>query len=99
MGDRRRSKAPPPDSSKQAAASEEELSFEAALERLEAVVERLESGDLELEGALEAFESGVALARRCAGQLDAAEQRIEILIREGQKWIVRPFEESDEADT
>jgi exodeoxyribonuclease VII small subunit len=98
MGDRRRSKARPPGAPDPAPAPEEELSFEAALGRLEQVVERLESGDLELEAALEAFESGVALARRCAGQLDDARQRVEVLVREGQRWMVRPFEE-DEADS
>lgn len=78
--------------------TEEELSFEEALARLETVVARLEGGDLELEAALTAFESGVALARRCAGQLEHAEQRIETLVREGEKWMVRPFAAADEAE-
>jgi exodeoxyribonuclease VII small subunit len=71
---------------------EDEPSFEAALVRLEAIVDRLEEGDLELEAALEAFEQGVALTRRCAGRLEDAERRIEILVREGKKWITSPFE-------
>lgn len=58
------------------------LSFEAALASLEGVVARLESGDMPLEQALEAFEAGVALSRRCAATLDAAERRIEILMAE-----------------
>lgn len=58
------------------------VSFEAALASLEGVVARLESGDLPLEQALEAFEQGVALSRRCAATLDAAERRIEILMAE-----------------
>ncbi len=70
----------------------EGLSFEAALERLEAVVERLEQGDLALEAALAAFEQGVALSRRCAGQLEQARGRIEILAREGDQWVERPFD-------
>ena len=53
-----------------------ELPFEEALSRLEKVVDRLEQGDLELEGSLEAFEEGVKLSRRCASQLESAEQRI-----------------------
>ena len=68
-----------------------ELPFEAALARLEQVVDRLEQGDLELEASLEAFEEGVRLSRRCASQLDAAEQRIEVLMREGAAWLARPF--------
>ena len=75
----------------------EELGFEDALERLETIVDRLEQGDLELEQALAAFEQGVALTRRCAGQLEDAERRIEVLVREGEKWIARPFEETEEA--
>jgi exodeoxyribonuclease VII small subunit len=57
-------------------------SFEAALAELEAVVSRLESGDMPLEQALEAFETGVKLSRQCATTLDAAERRIEILMAE-----------------
>ena len=59
---------------------------------------QLEAGDLELEAALAAFEQGVALTRRCAGQLDDAERRIEQLVQEGEKWLVRPFDETEEAD-
>ena len=99
MGDRRRSKARPRDASRAGPESgEEALSFEEALTRLEDVVERLEGGELELESALVAFEEGVALARRCAGQLDDAEQRIEALVREGRQWMVRPFEAAEEGD-
>ncbi len=75
----------------------EELGFEAALARLETIVDRLEQGDIELEQALATFEEGVALTRRCAGQLEDAERRIEVLVREGEKWIARPFEETEEA--
>jgi len=72
--------------------------FEQAMERLEQIVERLESGDLSLDASLEAFEEGVALARGSAAQLDAADRRIETLIREGDEWLVRSFEgvEDDE---
>ena len=72
--------------------------FEEALQRLEAIVDRLEEGDLELEAALAAFEDGVSLTRRCAGQLEDAERRIEVLVREGEKWIARPFAESEESE-
>ena len=75
----------------------EELGFEAALARLETIVDRLEQGDLELEQAVAVVEEGAALTRRCAGQLEDAERRIEVLVREGEKWIARPFEEDEEA--
>jgi len=67
--------------------------FEVALARLESVVDRLERGELELEESLAVFEEGVALTRHCAGQLEAAERRIEVLVREGGEWLARPFEE------
>jgi exodeoxyribonuclease VII small subunit len=76
----------------------DELSFEVALRRLETIVDRLEEGNLELEDALSAFEDGVKLTRRCAGQLEDAERRIDELVREGEKWMTRPFEQSEEPD-
>lgn len=69
-----------------------EPGFEEALARLEAIVDRLEEGDMELEAALTAFEEGVALTRHCASRLDQAERRIEVLVREGERWVARPFE-------
>jgi exodeoxyribonuclease VII small subunit len=94
---REASSAPSEAASDNSAEGPEELGFEAALSRLETIVDRLEQGDLELEQALAAFEEGVALTRRCAGQLEDAERRIEVLVREGEKWIARPFEEKEES--
>jgi exodeoxyribonuclease VII small subunit len=76
--------------------SEAEPSFEEALERLEAIVGRLESGELPLEDALASFEKGVSLARRCAGQLESAERRIEVLVRDGAGLATEPFAPEDE---
>jgi len=67
------------------------MSFEEALAKLEEVVDRLESGDLALEASLSAFEEGVRLSGRCAKKLDAAEQRVEILVREGGALTRRLF--------
>jgi exodeoxyribonuclease VII small subunit len=58
-----------------------EPTFEEALGQLEAVVTRLEGGDLSLEDALRAFEEGVRLARTCAARLEDAEQRVRLLTR------------------
>ncbi len=71
-------------------------SFEEALAALEGIVDRLEDGELELEQALLAFEEGVRLSRACAAQLDAADQRVEILVREGRELLARPFEGAEE---
>lgn len=95
---RRRAGASPDSADQPPAPDTEALSFESALERLEALVDRLERGDLELEEALAAFEQGVALTRRCAGQLEDAERRIELLVRQGERWLARPFEETGEPE-
>lgn len=58
----------------------EELTFEDALQQLEALVERLDGDDPPgLEDALDAYEQGTALARECLRRLDAAELRVERL--------------------
>jgi exodeoxyribonuclease VII small subunit len=75
------------------AASSENLPFEASLEKLEKIVDRLEAGEIELEEALAAFEEGVRLARSCSEQLERAERRVEILVQEGRELVARPFEE------
>ena len=55
--------------------------FEQSMRELEALVERLEQGDLPLEEALKQFERGVALTRNCQAALKAAEQKVEILLK------------------
>jgi exodeoxyribonuclease VII small subunit len=67
-------------------------SFDQVLGQLRAIVERLEGGNLSLEQSLAAFEEGVRLSRAGARILDAAEQRVEILLRdEGGAERVAPF--------
>jgi exodeoxyribonuclease VII small subunit len=70
--------------------------FETSLARLEAIVDELESGELDLEASLARFEEGVALSRRCAGQLAEARQRIDVLVRENGELLERPFEPEPE---
>ncbi len=55
----------------------DDLNFEKQLAELEALVERLESGELSLEDSLKAYEQGVRLARQCQKVLDQAQLRIE----------------------
>jgi exodeoxyribonuclease VII small subunit len=77
-------------------AEREALSFEVALDRLEAIVDRLERGELALEDALATFEEGVGLSRRLGEQLGGAERRVEELLREGAGLATRPLDaESD----
>lgn len=55
-------------------------SFESALERLNDIVEHLESGELPLEESLRLFEEGVKLSRLAQARLDSAEKRVEELL-------------------
>ncbi len=54
----------------------EELSFEQALEELDTLVRRMESGELGLDDSIAAYRRGAELARYCQGRLGLAEQEI-----------------------
>jgi exodeoxyribonuclease VII small subunit len=75
-------------------AAEENLSgmtFEQAMERLETIVSKLESGDVPLETAIEWFQEGMSLSRLCGQKLEQVERRIEMLV-EGEAGLGRkPF--------
>ena len=68
-------------------------SFEKNLERLDAIVRELEDADLPLEKALQLYEEGMKLSEVCHQQLEAAEGRVEILMKKaGGKVTAEPFE-------
>jgi exodeoxyribonuclease VII small subunit len=70
--------------------------FETALKKLEEIVRRLEGGSLSLEDSLKAFEEGVKHATFCAGKLDEAERRVEVLLKRKDGSFTRePFEPED----
>lgn len=74
-----------------------EKKFEAALERLEEIVQELEKGDLPLEQSLKLFEEGIKLSRICTKRLEDAERRVEILLKDkAGNILVQPFEEQEE---
>jgi exodeoxyribonuclease VII small subunit len=71
-------------------------SFETSLASLEQIVRELERGDLPLEKSLELFEQGVRLSRECQERLQAAERRIEVLLRDGEgRPVVGAFAEDE----
>ena len=72
--------------------------FEDCLARLEQIVNELEKGELPLEKALALFEEGVQLSNSCRKELDAAEGKIELLMRQNGKLQPEPFEASDRAE-
>jgi exodeoxyribonuclease VII small subunit len=67
------------------------VDFETAMRDLEALVERLEQGDLPLEESLAAFERGVMLTRTCQAALKEAEQKVEILLKKAGEPAVEAF--------
>ncbi|MBI2361126.1 MAG: exodeoxyribonuclease VII small subunit [Deltaproteobacteria bacterium] len=73
--------------------------FEEALEQLEKVVERLESGELSLEDSLAAFEEGVKLVRLCNQKLAEVERKIELLVKDKEgKLQLKSLEELREEE-
>jgi exodeoxyribonuclease VII small subunit len=72
------------------------IRFEDGMARLEELVAQLEAGDLALEEALRAFESGVGLVRLLNEQLTEAEQRVEILTRAPDGTLRRRPADDDE---
>jgi exodeoxyribonuclease VII small subunit len=66
--------------------------FEECLARLEKIVNELEKGELPLEKALALFEEGVQLSNSCRKELDDAEGKIEILMKQNGKLQPEPFE-------
>lgn len=77
-----------------------EANFEQALQRLEAIVEKMESGELPLEDLIVRYEEGMKLVKVCQDRLASAEQRIEIITRNSAgKPVVRKFEAASAAQS
>lgn len=67
----------------------EDIKFEEGLKRLEALIEKLEGGNLALEESLQHFEEGVKLVRLLAEKLAQAEKRVEILLKD-EEGVLKP---------
>lgn len=76
----------------------EEIKFEKALERLEKIVEELETGNIPLEDALKKYEEGVKLSRTCSEKLSQAEKKIQVLTKTLDGSFKREDFESDEKE-
>lgn len=66
--------------------------FEDCLQRLEKIVADLEKGDVPLEQALSLFEEGMQLSNSCRKELEDAEGKVEILLRQNGKLQAEPFD-------
>ncbi|MFJ1339250.1 exodeoxyribonuclease VII small subunit [Pseudomonas caricapapayae] len=68
------------------------IDFEQSLADLQALVERLENGELSLEDSLTAFEQGISLTRDCQSALVQAEQKVQVLLERDGELKAEPFE-------
>lgn len=71
------------------------VDFEKQLEQLESLVTALEGGDLSLEDSMKSFEQGIKVARECQQALKDAEQRVEILTRQGDELVSTDYNSED----
>ena len=73
--------------------------FEKAIEKLEKIVQELESSDLPLEKAIKKFEEGVQLSKFCSEKLDETEKKITILLKDqNDQPLEKPFISKTEPD-
>ena len=76
--------------------AKKELSFEKALERLEEIVELLESGEYPLEKSLTIFEEGVGLVKECNKKLEKVENSVKILLNDNGELLEKDFNPDEE---
>jgi exodeoxyribonuclease VII small subunit len=74
---------------------QETLAFEKSLKELEALVAKMEQGNLSLEESLQHFERGIQLTRACQQALKEAEQKVEILLNKSGQDDIVPFSSDD----
>jgi len=75
----------------------ESLTFEQAYERLEAIVQQLDQGNLALDELEKKFEEGMRLAAYCSQRLEQVEQKVSLLIEKAQGGLERtPYEDQEE---
>ena len=72
---------------------QEQPGFEAALNRLEALVAEMEAGQLSLEELIGRFEEGQKLLRLCHTTLNEVERKVELLVNRDGKVAAEPFVE------
>jgi len=65
--------------------------FEASLDQLEQLVDKMEHGEMSLEESLAAYERGVGLYRRCQAALEQAELRVRLLSDPDNPASAEPF--------
>jgi exodeoxyribonuclease VII small subunit len=70
------------------------MGYEQAVESLESIIERIESGEIGLEASLAEYRRGVALVRHCRSILDSAEQQVRLLSLEEVEGLAAAIDEA-----
>ena len=78
-------------------AKRKKLEYEAAVSEHESLVERLEKGDISLEESLKLYERGVLLTRDCQEALQAADQKVQMLLQQSGQSALVDFDPDSEA--
>jgi exodeoxyribonuclease VII small subunit len=74
------------------------INFEKSLADLEALVERMEDGNLSLEESLKAFENGIRLTKQCQQALTEAQQRVQMLVQQNEGLQAVAFDQAPDDD-
>tara|TARA_B100000989_G_scaffold295608_1_gene277035 strand:+ start:203 stop:445 length:243 start_codon:yes stop_codon:yes gene_type:complete len=77
-------------------AKKTKFDFEGALEKLETLVDDMETGELSLEDSLKAFEEGIKLTRDCQKALKDAEQKVQILLEQNADQLLEPYDDEED---
>ncbi|RFA37155.1 exodeoxyribonuclease VII small subunit [Virgibacillus dokdonensis] len=75
--------------------TEEELSFEEAMQQLEEVVEKLETGDVPLEKAISYYQDGMKLSKLCTDKLNQVEEKMTTIMNEQGELEGFPIQEEE----
>jgi exodeoxyribonuclease VII small subunit len=70
--------------------------FEANMQDLADIVEKIEGGELSLEEAMQQFEKGIKLTKECHQALQTAEQKVKILLEQAGSYSLEEFADADE---
>jgi exodeoxyribonuclease VII small subunit len=77
---------------------EKEIDFKAGIERLEEIIDSLESGEIDLEEALKVFEEGIKISRQLSQKLEKAEKQIRKLVEESDGTLTTEVMEEIEEE-
>lgn len=75
-----------------------EASFEEAIQQLEEIVDKLETGEIALEKAIQLFQRGMDLSKLCHHKLEKVEKQVHLLLEEEGSLVKKPFQIEEDQD-